>query len=95
MHSHNPSKNLSFLPTDAILEFKSLYSKLYGVKLSDEDASFRANNLVNLYAAVYGENKSRAEINLVSDIGLGRKKESCPRPRSILATGHEHETQSF
>jgi len=41
------------LPKNAIQEFKRLYEKCYGVKLTDEEASFRANNLVALYAAVY------------------------------------------
>ena len=43
------------LPKEAILEFKALFKKVYGVEISDEEASFRANNLVNLYAAVYSE----------------------------------------
>jgi len=42
------------LPKQAIEEFKSLYKKRYGVILSDTEASFRANNLVNLYQAVLG-----------------------------------------
>ena len=43
------------LPAEAINEFKELYRKKFGVELSDEEASFRANNLVNLYKFVYGE----------------------------------------
>ena len=43
------------LPKEAIIEFKELFKKVYGIEISDEEASFRANNLVNLYAAVYGE----------------------------------------
>ena len=43
------------LPQEAITEFKELYRKRYGVDLSDEEASFRANNLVGLYKAVYGQ----------------------------------------
>jgi hypothetical protein len=85
--------NLAHLPDGAILEFKDLFRKRYHVELSDEEASFRANNLVNLYAAVYGRNQGRTETNLVSDIGLGRKEESCPRPGSISATGHDHEAK--
>jgi len=44
------------LPDQAIQEFKEIYYKQYGVKLSDKEASFRANNLVNLYRAVYTNN---------------------------------------
>ena len=44
------------LPKKAIEEFKVLYAKNYGVKLSDEEATRRANNFVDLYAAVYGDN---------------------------------------
>ena len=41
------------LPPDAITEYKTIYEKLYGVVLTDEEATLRANNLVNLYKAVY------------------------------------------
>ena len=44
------------LPKEAIEEFKQLYKARYGVVLSDDEASFRANNLVNLYKHVYGGN---------------------------------------
>ena len=44
----------NMLPKEAIIEFKKLYQKRYQISLSDEEASFRANNLVNLYTAVYG-----------------------------------------
>lgn len=81
---------LSHLPDEAILEFKDLYRKRYRTELSDEEASFRANNLVNLYAVEYGGNQGRTETNLVSDIGSERK-ESHPRPESISATGCDHE----
>jgi len=42
------------LPEAAIIQFKKIWKKLYGIELSDEEASFRANNLVALYRAVYG-----------------------------------------
>lgn len=42
------------LPKEAINEYKVLYKKRFGVDLSDAEASFRANNLVNLYRAVLG-----------------------------------------
>ncbi|MDE2233168.1 MAG: hypothetical protein KGJ90_03455 [Patescibacteria group bacterium] len=41
------------LPQEAIDEFKKLYKARFGVDLTNEEASFRANNLVNLYEAVY------------------------------------------
>lgn len=37
-----------------IAEFKQLYKKRYGIELSDAEASFRANHLLNLYRAVLG-----------------------------------------
>jgi hypothetical protein len=42
------------LPKEAIEEYKVMYKKRFGVVLSDAEASFRANNLVNLYRAVLG-----------------------------------------
>jgi len=46
------------LPKQAIEEYKELYKKRFGVILSDAEASFRANNLVNLYRAVLGSESS-------------------------------------
>jgi len=43
------------LPKKAIEEFKKIYKKHYGVELPDQEAAFRANNLVNLYKAVYSD----------------------------------------
>ena len=43
------------LPKEAIEEFRKLYLQRYGIQLSDEEAAYRANNLVNLYKIVYGE----------------------------------------
>ena len=43
------------LPKEAIEEFKKLYLRKYGIRLTDAEASFRANNLFSLYEAVYGE----------------------------------------
>ncbi len=43
------------LPQQAIVEYKLIYKKLYGVELSEEEATLRANNLLNLYKAVYEE----------------------------------------
>jgi hypothetical protein len=46
------------LPKEAIEEYKRLYEKRFGVLLSDAEASFRANNLVNLYRATLGSESS-------------------------------------
>jgi hypothetical protein len=51
------------LPKEAISEYKELYKKLFGVELSDEEASFRANNLVNLFEAVYKKSIKQEEKN--------------------------------
>ena len=42
------------LSKQALEEYKELYKKRFGVVLSDAEASFRANNLVNLYRLVLG-----------------------------------------
>lgn len=42
------------LPKEAIEEYKKLYEKRFNAILSDAEASFRANNLVNFYKAVLG-----------------------------------------
>jgi hypothetical protein len=47
------------LPKEAIAEFKKLYKARFKVDLSDEEAAFRANNLVNLYEAVYGTSSGK------------------------------------
>ena len=51
------------LPQEAIDEFKKLYKARFKVDLSDEEASLRANNLVNLYEAVYGTSCGKSEAN--------------------------------
>jgi hypothetical protein len=43
------------LSPEDIAEFKQLYKKVYGVELSDKEASARAHNLLNLIEAVYEE----------------------------------------
>src|SRR3989344_1434877 len=43
------------LPQKAVEEFKKIYKKSYGVELSDEEATDKANRLVNLYKAVYSD----------------------------------------
>lgn len=45
------------LPKKEIEEFKRLYKKVYKVELSEEEAKRRANNLFQLYLAVYGSGK--------------------------------------
>ena len=56
------------LSPEAIAEYQQLYKKRYGVVLSDAEASFRANNLVNLYRAVLGperpNNAPEGKLNL-------------------------------
>lgn len=47
------------LPKEAIEEFKRIYAKIYKIELSDEEATRRANNLVALYTAVYGNGFGR------------------------------------
>ena len=49
------------LPKEAIKEYKKIYAKNYGVELSDEEATRRANNLVALYIAVYGNTSGLIE----------------------------------
>jgi hypothetical protein len=46
------------LPRQAVEEFKMLYKKRFRKNLDDKEASFRANNLFNLYIAVYGINNN-------------------------------------
>lgn len=41
------------LSKEAIEEYKKIYKNRFGVDLNDDEAAFRANNLVNLYKAVY------------------------------------------
>jgi len=47
--------NNFMLPKKAIEEFKKIYKKSYGVELSDDEATDKANRLVNLYKAVYAD----------------------------------------
>ena len=42
------------LPKESIEEFKKLYKERFEVELSDEEAAFRATNLINLYEIVRG-----------------------------------------
>ena len=42
------------LPQEALEEYKKINEARFGIKLSDEEAAIRANNLVKLYTAVYG-----------------------------------------
>lgn len=41
------------LPPEAIKEYQELYFRNYDVQLSDAEAALGANNLVNLYKAVF------------------------------------------
>lgn len=40
---------------EALAKFKRLYFKHYGIELSDEEAYELANNLLNLYRAIYAD----------------------------------------
>lgn len=42
------------LPEQAIDEYIEIYRKKFGITLSREEATFRANHLVDLYKAVLG-----------------------------------------
>ncbi len=60
------------LPPEAIKEFKGLYKKRFDKKLSNENASRRTNNLVNLYKIVYTPlpetEESKARVDRAYDI---------------------------
>ena len=43
------------MPDKAVVEFKELYYKRYGISLSDVEAKEQAINLLNLYRAVLKE----------------------------------------
>ena len=49
------------LAKQAIEQFKILFAEKFGQKLSDDEASFRANNIFELYRVVYGQ--SEIQIN--------------------------------
>lgn len=49
------------LPKEAIEEFKKIYKKRFGVSLTDAEASFRANNFVNMYSVVLGSKSKVVE----------------------------------
>lgn len=56
------------LSKEAITEYKKLYTKNYGIELTDEEAARRANNLVALYRIVYSEDSfGRIEIKQPND----------------------------
>jgi hypothetical protein len=63
------------LPQKAINQFKELYKKRFGIELDDKDAEFRANNLINLYKAVYiGPISDNDNANLKNQYGYGKSK---------------------
>lgn len=49
----------NILPKEAINEFRVLYKKRFNKDLSDQEATYRANNLFGLYEAVYGLPKKK------------------------------------
>ena len=56
------------LPEQAIDEYIKIYRKKFGITLSKQEASFRANHLVNLYKAVLGPEAS-GEVQKVEKFG--------------------------
>lgn len=46
------------LPEEAIAEYKGLYKQMHNIELDDAEASLRANNIVDLYQAVFGKSPS-------------------------------------
>jgi len=63
------------LPKKAIDQFKELYKKRYGVELDDKEAEFRANNIINLYKAVYiGPISENDQVELKNQYGYGKSK---------------------
>ena len=43
------------LPPEAITEYKELFKKRYGLDISDEEASLRANKLLDFYTVTLDE----------------------------------------
>lgn len=43
------------LPQKAVDQFKKIFTEKFGQGLNDNEASFRANNLFELYRAVYNQ----------------------------------------
>ena len=54
---------MNMAPEEAVKQFADIYQKKYGIKLTPAEASFRANNLLNLYKAVYINSIAEPEIN--------------------------------
>ncbi len=46
----------------ALQKFKEIWKKRFGDKLTDEEAYFRANNLLNLYKTIYVHPKNSTTI---------------------------------
>jgi hypothetical protein len=63
------------LSKKAIDQFKELYKKRFGIDLDDKEAEFRANNLINLYKAVYiGPISDNNNAELKNQYGYGKSK---------------------
>lgn len=50
------------LPKEAVEEFKQIYKRVFNEELTDDEASRRANNLVNLYQVVYGDSTNSPQL---------------------------------
>lgn len=54
------------LPESAIIQFKKIWKSLYEIELDDKEARFRAENLVGLYRAVYGNRQDFNKENQIN-----------------------------
>jgi len=69
------NENENMLPKKAIDQFKELYKERYNIELDDKEAEFRANNLFNLYKAVYiGPISDNDQVELKNQYGYGKSK---------------------
>jgi hypothetical protein len=59
---------------EGLTQFKKLYKTEFGVELSDAEVAERANRLLNLYRAVYGQKKSNIKISKKNGKKTQRKK---------------------
>ena len=54
--------NKPMLPKEAINQFKKIYMETYHKELSDQEATLKANNLFELYKAVYGASDTSSKV---------------------------------
>lgn len=58
---------------EGLIKFKKMYEENYGIKLSRKDLIARANKLLNLYKAVYGQ-RTNIKINIRNEKEIQLKK---------------------